>query len=144
MTAVQASFLGSFIAMSDPNADAYILKDVSEAVEGGAWRWTHRRPELRFFLAGSDRRIFMMEFNLPRATFDVTGPVTLSIFVNGKAAGHERFDTSGDQRLKLAVPPDLIKPGALNTVAIESDKYWVSKGDDVVLGFILKAAGFEE
>jgi hypothetical protein len=129
--------------MSDPNAEAYILKDVSENVEGGSWRWTYRRPELQFQLPAGNL-IFTMDLMLPLATFRETGPVTLSVLLNGKLLGRRRFDRHGEQKLELPVPPGLARPGAVNNVAIEPDKIWVSKQDGVALGFILRDIGFAE
>jgi hypothetical protein len=144
LSVAQSSFLTPFVSMGDPNAEAYIIKDVSDTIEGGSWRWAYRRPELRFYLPKAEKLTFVMDFTLPRATFADTGPVTLSIFLNGKLLGRQRYDKPGDQSLKLPVPPALVKPHAINNVAIEPDKVWVAKQDGAVLGFVLRDAGFEE
>jgi hypothetical protein len=91
----QASFIGSFVSMSDPNADAYVLKDVSEAVEAGSWRCAKRRPELQFYIGPVEGQQFVIEFSIADATFKDTGPVTLSIFVNGKPLHHAHYDKPG-------------------------------------------------
>ena len=82
--------LGSFIAMNDPHAGAYIVGDISPTVEAGSWRWTFRRPELQFHVPSAEGWKFAMQFALAGATFQDTGPVTLSVSVNGKALRKQR------------------------------------------------------
>src|SRR5437899_10823478 len=64
----ETSAVGHFVNMSDPLADAYIVKDVSESAEGGAWRWTRKRPELRFFLETVEHLIFKADISIAEAT----------------------------------------------------------------------------
>lgn len=140
----EPSFVGAYVDMSNPNADAYIVKDVSPAVEAGSWRWTSRRPELQFYLPAGKAFKFVMEFALAGTTFKETGPVTLTVRINEKVLDRFRFDTEGNHRLEKPVPPELLLPDALNRVSIEPDKVWVSKEDGAALGFILTSAGFQE
>lgn len=138
----QPSFVGPFADMSDPNADAYVVRDVSLSVEGGSWRWTNARPELQFYLTGVDNVKYAMEFAIADATFKETGPVTLSVFVNGALLHKERYAKPGPYKMEIPVPASMLKAAAVNRVAIEPDKVWVSKTDGAKLGFILTAAGF--
>jgi len=140
----QPSFVGSFVTMSDPNADAYIVRDIARSVEAGTWRWTNRRPELQFYLPSVENRKFVMDFSIAGATFSETGPVTLAVFVNGQPLDKKRYEKPGQYLMELPVAPALLKVNALNTVAIEPDKVWVSKQDGVALGFILTSAGFRQ
>jgi len=135
--------LGNFVSMTDPAVNAYIVKDVSDTTEGN-WRWTYRRPELRFFLTKADHLRFTMDFSFPQRTLRETGPVTLSFFINGKLLDKQKFAESGGQHYEKDVPPEMLHAGAVNNVAIEPDKVWVSKTDGAVLGFILTRAGFSE
>ena len=41
--------------MNDPYAMAYVVQDVRDLLEAGAWRWTSRRPELRIYLGEQDK-----------------------------------------------------------------------------------------
>jgi hypothetical protein len=132
----------SWINMNDPDAPAHIVRDVSDAVEAGSWRWTFRRPQLKFFLAGIEGLTFVMEFSIAESTFRETGPVTLSFFVNGQPLDKVRYVKPGHFRFEKPVHPSMLRPEAINEVAIEPDKVWVSKTDAATLGFILIAAGF--
>ena len=140
----EPSFVGPFISLSNANADAYILKDVSPAVEGGTWRWTYRRPELQFYLTRSSSLRFVLDFALADQTFAETGPVTLAVYVNDRLLDRFRYDKPGVHKLEKPVPPELLRENALNRVVIEPDKVWIAKGDGAALGFILSAAGFQE
>jgi hypothetical protein len=130
--------------MSDPAASAYIVKDVSDSSEGLGWRWTHRRPELRFFLPTAEHLDFLMDFSLPEVTFRETGPVTLSFFINGKLFDRVLYEKAGEQHYRKPVPASFLNSGTVNVVAIEPDKVWVSKADGAQLGFVLVRAGFSE
>jgi hypothetical protein len=139
----QASYLASFVSMNDPNAGAHLVKDISKVVEGGAWRWAYQRPELRFYVDTADHLKFQVDFSLPDQIFVKTGPVTLSVSINGVPLGKQRFDKPGIQKLELPVPAKLVKAGAINNVVVEPDKVW-STADGGKLGFVLVAAGFQE
>ena len=64
LTGTEASPVGHFVTMSDPNSDAYIVKDVSPAAEAGTWRWTGKRPELRFYLETTEHLNFKADFSI--------------------------------------------------------------------------------
>ena len=136
--------LGYFVAMSDPAANTYIVRDISDTTEGGGWRWTYRRPELRFFLATVEHMNFIMDFSFPERIFRETGPVTLAFFVNGQLLDKAKFEKGGEQHYRHAVPAAMLRAGAANFVAIEPDRVWTSKTDGAVLGFVLARAGFSE
>ncbi len=136
----ERSALGPYISMGAPNAGAYIVRDIADTAAAGTWRWAFRRPELRFFVPANPVK-FAMDFALAGQIF--SGPVTLSVFVNGKLLDRFRYEKPGSYRLEKAVPPELIEAGAENRVTIESDKVWTSK-DGPPLSFILVSAGFQE
>lgn len=135
--------LGTFVAMSNPHADAYIVGDISPTVEANAWRWTFRRPEMQFHVPSAEGWKFAMEFAVAGATFQDTGPVTLAVSINGKPLRKQRYDKPGNYLLEFDVPPGALKPGELNRVAVEPDKVWRTK-DGGVLGVILVSAGFRQ
>ena len=137
--------LGLFVSMSDPFAGAYIVRDVSDTTESGGWRWAYRRPELRFFVpAAASHLNFTMDFSFPERMFRETGPVTLTISINGRLFDRPHYEKGGQQHYRREVPPGMLEADAENTVTIEPDKVWVSKTDGAALGFILAGAGFSE
>ena len=140
----EPAFVGPYVYMGNPNADAYIVKDVAPASEGGAWRWTYRRPELQFYIGPAQQLKFVMEFAIVDRTFAETGPVTLTVFINGRPLDRFRYDKPGSYTIDKPVPAELLKADAINRVAIEPDKVWTAREDGAALGFILTSAGFRE
>ena len=74
---LETAGLAHFIAMSDPDAGAYLVQGFRLQSEG-PWRWAHEHPVLRFNLPALARAKFTMVFALPEQTFRLTGPVTLA------------------------------------------------------------------
>jgi hypothetical protein len=134
--------LGAFVNMSEPSADAFIVRDVSRTTEGGSWRWAYRHPQLRFYLRGIDKLHFMLDARLAENTFQETGPVTLTIRINDHDLDKVVFDKPGDRHFDKAVPESFLLPHSENFVSFETDKQWVSKEDGAVLSFVLTRAGF--
>ncbi|HSW50122.1 MAG TPA: hypothetical protein VLH09_08105 [Bryobacteraceae bacterium] len=134
--------LGSMISMNDPGAQAYIVRDVSATVESGAWRWAFKRPELRFALARVKDVKLAVDLTVAKETFDATGPVTISFFVNDRLLEAVRYDQPGDKHFEKLVPAGWLRPDAMTTVSAEIDKLYKSPLDGAELGFILSRAGF--
>ncbi|MBI3473821.1 MAG: hypothetical protein HY013_20895 [Candidatus Solibacter usitatus] len=132
---------GHFVNMNDPNAEAYFIKDIATVAEG-PWRWTGKRPELKFFLETVESLKFSLDYTIAEATFKSTGPVTISVFLNGKLLEKLRHATHGEQHFEKPAPPPLLRRNEVNQVALEVDKVWVSPTDGAQLGFILTRAGF--
>ena len=133
--------IGPFVAMGQPDADQYIVQGMRPFSEG-PWRWTHDRPVLRFELPEVGRVRFMMEISFPENTFHRTGPITLTLALNGAVFDRVRYDRPGHQRYDRAVPAGLLHPNAVNLVAITPDKT-ATMGTEK-LGFVLTSAGFVE
>ena len=53
LTGTEPNEMGHFVNMGADDADSYIVRDIGD--RDGAWRWTHKRPELRFFLESVDK-----------------------------------------------------------------------------------------
>ena len=135
--------LGLFLSMTDPNADAYLVKDVA-ASGPGTWRWAFAHPVLRFDLPEAAKMNFTLDFAIPERTMRDTGPVTLTIRINGRLLDRPLFDKPGELHYAHLVPAEMLRPNAINEVAIDPDPVWVSKADGGKLGFILSRAGFTE
>jgi hypothetical protein len=129
--------------MSDPHADLYLVRDFQDHGPG-TWRWAYSHPVLRFFVPAVPRLKFTMDFSLPERTFRDTGPVTLTLRINGALFHRQRFDQPGPLHYSREVPPGLLRLNAENQIAIDPEPVWVSKADGGRLGFILSRAGFTE
>ncbi len=135
---------GGVVSMSDASARAHIVKDISPQLQSGAWRWTLQRPELRFAVSHTKGVRLVMDFAVAKSTFDSTGPVTISFYVNDRLLDKVRYDQPGNKRFEKPVPPEWLATDRMNTIAAEIDKLYVSPLDGAKLGFILSRAGFAE
>jgi len=135
--------LSYYVSMDAPNADDYLVHDVS-ARDAGTWRWAYSHPVLRFFVPAAARLRFEMDFSLPERTFRDTGPVTLTFRINGGLLDSHRFESPGQQHYSHEVPYEMVRANAINLVAIDPEPVWVSKPAGERLGFILSRAGFTE
>jgi hypothetical protein len=130
------------VRMSDPDADAFLVRDISP--EHGETRWAFIHPELRLTLAEVRHLTFAAEFAIPEVTFRVTGPVTVSCDVNGKRLMQMRCDHPGDYRLEHAVPDGLVEARKPVHVTFEANPRWVSPEDGAELSFLLRSVSFTQ
>lgn len=141
-SAPDRSFYKHFLAVNDPDASAFLIKDIG-GLENGAWRWTGQRPELRFVLERVNNLKFTMDFTIAGATFEKTGPITVSILINGHPLDSVKYATPGEKHFSKEVDPAWLKVNEDTVVAAEIQPPWISK-DGIRLGVILVQAGFVE
>jgi hypothetical protein len=134
--------LGNSVKMDDAAASGYIVRDVSD--ELSPWRWTFVHPELKLVPDGAHNLKFWMEIAIPPVTFNVTGPVTLTCFLDGRPLGAMRCASAGRHRYERPVPEGWVQAGKAVKVTAEVDKRWVSKDDGAQLGFLLNAVGITQ
>jgi hypothetical protein len=130
----------ALVRMDDPDADAFLVRDISP--ERGDTRWAFLHPELRLIVADARHLTFAAEFAIPEVTFRVTGPVTVSCDVNGKKLAAIRCGHAGDYRLEHAVPDGWVEAHKPIRVTFEADPRWVSPEDGAQLSFLLRGVGF--
>ena len=129
-----------FVAMNDPYAESYIVKDV-RGLEAGEWRWTGPEPTLHFVLETAENLLFRMEFSIAGATFKTTGPVTITFRVNGHELATEQYDSFGRKQFEKPVPAEWIEAGGDTIVSATIEPPWISP-NNTKLGVILSRAGF--
>lgn len=139
----EPAWMGAFVNMADPAAEVHLVKDINTSLEA-SWRWAYRRPELQFFLESVENLKFTMDFAIPDAVIGQTGPLTFSYFVNEQLLTRVRYVKAGQYRFEQPVPAKLLRPQAVNRVAIQPDKVYVAEADGAQLSFILSSAGFVE
>jgi hypothetical protein len=132
----------TMIPMDDPDADSYIVKDIAQASKGLYWRWTFDRPELAISLQQAVNLRVAMDFGIVADTFKTTGPVTVTLFVNGRAAVSKQYQAPGDYHLEAPVPAGAVAAPGVARVAIEARPIWVAPADGQHLGIVLMRAGF--
>jgi hypothetical protein len=84
-----------------------------------------------------------MDLTFPDQAFAQTGPVELTIRLNGKEFDRVRYTKPGSQEYTKDTPWEWLRPDAVNTVAVEPDKTAPGPGGER-LGFVLTRAGFVE
>jgi hypothetical protein len=131
---------GHVVNMNDPYAMAYVVQDVRNLLEAGAWRWTSRRPELRIYLDDIRGLKFTTDFTVPESGFQRTGPVTISFSVNGQLLDRVKCEQPGNRHFEKPVPESWLRARWLNFVTMEPDKTWSDA--KFTYGFILTRAGF--
>lgn len=134
--------IGHFVEMTDPAAEAYIVGDMNEGLEGGSGRSTRKRPQLRFFLGSIERLHFKLDFSIAESTFRDTGPVTITVFINDNLLDKIECPSAGEKHFQRPVPAKFLRPKSINYAALEIDKVWWHKTTGETRGFILTRAGF--
>jgi hypothetical protein len=135
--------LSYFLNVANPNAAAYIVKDVGDKTEGGGFRWAFAHPVLRFMVPLMDHPKFVMDFFLPEPAFRVTGPLTLTFSLNGRFFDKQRFAQMGQQHYQHDVADGFLLFGAINLMSIDPDKVFVAE-DGARLSFPFSRVGFTE
>jgi hypothetical protein len=134
--------VGVIVNMNDTDATTHFVRDISPGLEGGRWRWTYERPELNIYIASTTGLKLLWEFSIASVTFEKTGPITVSFFINNKLLAKMACQKSGDFKFERPVPPEYLRANSRNLVSAQADKLWVSPTDGVKLGFTLTRVGF--
>jgi hypothetical protein len=133
--------LPTFFEMGDPRFNPLIVRDVSLTPEGTGWRWTRVKPTFTFHLGNAPPQRYAMDFSVVGTVFRTTGPVTLSVSINGNLLGTFHCDHPGDFHFEKAVPAAWLAGSDSVIVEASVDKFWKA-GDGSQLGYILTRAGF--
>src|ERR1051325_10657303 len=116
------------------------MRDKSE----GSWRWAHERPVFRFYLPEAGRLKVQIDFGLTDDSFRPTGPVTVTLALNGHVFDRIHCQTAGSQKYSQPVPPGLLRPNSINVVEVTPDKTVRRPESGEQLAFILNSVGFTE
>jgi len=133
-----------FLRMGEAITSNNIVGDISESIESGSWRWTKRKPTMRFQLKHTDKQKFKADLSIAGLTFKETGPVTITFVVNEHELAKVTYDKAGHQPFEKDVPAEWLHAVGDNIVSMEIDKMWTSPSDGAQLGYILASAGFLE
>ena len=131
------------LELGSSNPDVRILGDVMEAPGARGALWTHAHPRLSFQLNRTHDLDFHMRFGVHTKTFADTGPVTLTIRLNGEVIDRPRIETPGVRDYTHPAPERVLQLHNPVEVAIDVAPGWVAE-DKEVLGILLFMIGFEE
>lgn len=133
--------LKAFVNMNDSDASVHFVRDISPTVEG-VWRWARQKPTLLLSVPTATGWKFAADVTISDLTFKDTGPVNITVTINGHELTKAHFDKPGPGHIEKPVPPEWLRPKAENVVSLEIDKVWIAPEDKAVLGFVLTSAGF--
>ena len=128
------------LRMSDRDTDAYIIQDIPKSGTD-PWRWTGKRPTVRLAVAETSGLKLVVDYSVVENTLKDTGPVNLTFFVNGQPLATVHEDKKSIKHFEKSVPPEMLKPGVDNALAVEIDKVWIAKQDGAQLGFLIGGIG---
>ncbi len=130
------------ISVSEEGAAAHFVSDILPPV--GGWSWTNKRPTVQVKTNGTQNVKYEIDFSVADVTFQVTGPVNVTFFVNDHELGSERYTKPGAQHWEKLVPEEWLQPNTVTQISAEVDKVWVSPNDGARLGLILTKIGLTE
>jgi hypothetical protein len=128
--------------MADPGANDYIVRDI--ALGNESWRWTYAEPTLKFTLTTAEDQHFLYDFVVAGATLKDTGPVTLSIYINGRLLTRVRCKEGREYHVDKVVPAEWLSGSNAVLVRAVVDKLWTAPQDGARLGYLLLRAGFRK
>ena len=131
------------VDMADGDAPSHFVSDITDN-SGGSWRWVAQRPTVRLLMRSSDKLTYTIDFTIPKVTFDQTGPVTVSFYVDDKLLDMVRYNTPGEQHFEKPVPDGWVIANKEITVAAAIDKMYVQPGSGARLGFIVSRIGLKQ
>ena len=129
------------IEMSDLRAEGFVIQDIFTLDGGKEFAWTGRRPRLRVWLDDAKARVFRMRIAVPEETFASTGPVTVSILVNGHQIAAPRFDLPGMHDYSCPVTETLLQRTSPAIVGLDIQPVFLDPRTRKELGVLLYSIG---
>ena len=125
---------------SDPTAIEYIVRDISPTP--GTERWTFDHPEMWLPVEPHPGLRFEMRFHIHPNTFRDTGPVTVTVKINGHLLGSIHCDHVGSYQFDQPVPEEWVHAGEPTHILAEASPLWTAPEDRTHLGYLIDEAGF--
>ncbi|MBZ5608026.1 MAG: hypothetical protein LAP38_07210 [Acidobacteriia bacterium] len=125
------------------NPDAWVLGDVHQETGAPGRRWTSAHPRFAFRLDRTEDLDLTIRLEVHSITFAHTGPVTVTIRVNGQTIDQLRFDSPDGREYSHPIPSALLQAQSPVVVAMDVDPVWVAN-DKQVFGIGLYYIGFRE
>ncbi len=129
------------IEMSDLRAEAFVIQDVFTLDGSKEFAWTGRRPRLRVWLDDAKVRVFRMRIAVPEETFSSTGPLTVSILVNGQQIAAPRFEQPGLHDYSCPVAEALLKKTSPAIVGFDIEPVFLDPRTHKEWGVLLYSIG---
>ncbi len=134
--------IGEFVQFADKDAINYVLNDVIMLNDSTPWRWSIKRPALRFLLKSTKGRKLVYDLTVPEVEFQATGPVHIQIFVNNHKVDEEAMDHPERKVVEKDIPADWLSTNRETVVIAEIDKLFYTPDYPQGRGFIINNVGF--
>lgn len=131
----------NLLDLSDPSAQAGVLKDVLGVQAGATWRWTNQNPRFKVWLDPSQRWEFVCRFTVPGVVLKSVGPVTVRFIVNDKILDTRKYSRDEEYNVAKLVPAEIVGGAETAVVGLDIDPVYVAQADGMKLGVLLSQIG---
>jgi len=138
----QPERLSHYIAMSELSAPRHFVSDVVPELHDDNWRWTMQRPTFKFQLPTTLGLSLAVDYTVPDLTFKRTGPVKITVYVEGHKLDDIVVNKDKKETWKKEVPSEWLTTERPVVVRLEIDKMWTSDHNEMRRGFIITGIGF--
>ena len=132
------------IDMSDLRSEGFIIQDVLTLDGPSEFAWTNHRPRFQVWLDDGASRVFRMRIGVPEETFTSTGPVTVSVLVNGQRIAAPRFDQPGMHDYECPVAEALLAEHSPAIVGLDIQPVFLDPRTHKELGVLLYLIGLPQ
>jgi hypothetical protein len=130
------------LKMNGLDAKFAVLAGVDGAGTGTGRKWTDDTARFQFRVSDLSASDLYLRYAVPEVTFRQTGPVRVSIDVNGKPFDSFLRTAPGDGEFRHPADGILAKPFEPFIVSIRINPPYVAKDDNAKLGILLDEIGF--
>ena len=129
------------LAMSDPDIDTHVLRDVYAELHATEWRFTGLHPAFRFDFDERHNLDFYIRLLIGDDSLLARGPVEFTVNINGHRFRSYRFSYPGDTEYRHPVPDDWIAVAGPIDISLDINPPW-RLPDGTVYGLFLNSIGF--
>ena len=134
---ISAGKMSAFAKMTEPAGKS----QVARGMVPGDNVWAFNRVLLFFRVQQTENVKFAMRFGVHSDVFSHTGPITVSIRINGKPFAHETYNRPEEYVFEKPVPAGFLAADSLTVIDVGVDKYYLTP-DGTKLTVLLLEAGF--
>jgi len=132
--------------MSDPQAAYSVVSGVLDVgnPEGDGYKWTTDSAQFEFMAGDLSHSSLYMHYIANGDTMRETGPLKISIDVDGKPFDSFVQADAGEHDYRHAAGAIATQPGKTLVVTVRIEPPFVAKGDGQKLGVLLQSIGFAD
>ena len=133
------------LRMSDPQAAYSVISGVLDVGNpNGDYKWTTDCAQIEFMVGDVSHSHLYMHYIANGDTLRETGPLNISIDINGKPFDSFVQSKDGEHEYRHAAGAISGQPGKTLLVTVRISPPFVAKGDGQKLGILLQSIGFAD